>query len=112
MKSDEILAKLKAYADQEELEGQWGSYAGNNRCKTYGRLIKELDRLLRDGAGLPAGWCDVSPIVEMSAEEARKLAQDINFTPNLNALRVMIVGDHVKFKVNQYTWCPPLGKKA
>lgn len=110
MTPQEIITKLLSYADQEELEGQWGSYAGNNRCKTYGRLIKELDRLLRNGADLPSGWQDVLPMIVMTGDEAIELAQWINFTPGVNKMRVMIQGGRVKFKVNEQMWSAPLGK--
>ncbi|QNJ59260.1 hypothetical protein SEA_MRMIYAGI_46 [Mycobacterium phage MrMiyagi] len=52
-------------------------------------------------------------IIELSENEARQLLTELKMAESqgsLNKLSVSIKGDHVVFKINEFTWSPPMGK--
>jgi hypothetical protein len=49
-------------------------------------------------------------IILVDAKQAKQLGEALVHHANLTGLRVAIEGDHVKFKINQGGWSPPMGR--
>ncbi|AYN57997.1 hypothetical protein HWB90_gp047 [Mycobacterium phage Fowlmouth] len=52
-------------------------------------------------------------IIELSENEARQLLTELKMAESqgsLTKLSVSIKSDHVVFKINEFTWSPPMGK--
>ncbi|AVD99661.1 hypothetical protein HWB51_gp043 [Mycobacterium phage Cuke] len=74
--------------------------------------------------GHPRGWTEfgwattekdgraMDKIVDLSTSEATALLRELELAKaqyGLHKLAVCIDGPHVKFKVNEHTWSPPMG---
>ena len=114
MNTNEALAKARNAIAEWHNEKPWNHDMKLLAADELIEAFEELDRLLTGGQAAPDDWADIdhkSPnmIVLESSTQLDQLRNALNNT-GTHKLRVWIDGDCVKFKVNEHTWSPPMGR--
>lgn len=52
----------------------------------------------------------MDPIIILDGRELRNFLENLA-TTDVRKLSVHVDGEHVKFKINEHMWSPPMGKK-